>query len=59
MLFQEVHYWIPFSKTPFPLRPFIGGIILALVLFYGYYKKFMGLGVPAIVDKVLRHQRQC
>jgi H+/Cl- antiporter ClcA len=54
MLFsRSTHYWsFLFSKTiafP-PLRPFIGGIILALVFYFMGTTKFMGLGVPAIVD---------
>jgi H+/Cl- antiporter ClcA len=54
MLFsRSTHFWSSlFSKTisyP-PLRPFVGGIIFALVIFYFGATKFMGLGVPYIVE---------
>lgn len=54
MLFsRSTHFWgFLFSKTisyP-PLRPFIGGIILALIFYYFNAAKFMGLGVPSIVE---------
>jgi len=53
MLFsRSTHYWGKlFSQTisyP-PVRPYVGGIILALVMFYFGATKFMGLGVPTIV----------
>jgi H+/Cl- antiporter ClcA len=50
---RSTHFWgALFSKTisfP-PLRPFIGGIILAVVLFCMGTTKYIGLGVPMIVD---------
>lgn len=54
MLFsRSTHFWSSlFSKTisyP-PLRPFVGGIIFAVVIFYFGATKFMGLGVPYIVE---------
>jgi H+/Cl- antiporter ClcA len=54
MLFsRSTHYWsILFSKTisyP-PARPLIGGIILAIAMYLIGTTKFMGLGVPVIVD---------
>jgi H+/Cl- antiporter ClcA len=54
MLFsRSTHLWSHlFSKTiafP-PLRPFVGGIILAVALFFIGTTKFAGLGIPAIVD---------
>lgn len=54
MLFsRSTHFWSSlFSKIisyP-PLRPFIGGIILALIFYYFNAAKFMGLGVPSIVE---------
>jgi H+/Cl- antiporter ClcA len=50
---RSTHFWGSFFskniKFP-PLRPFIGGIILAIV-FAGFgFTKFSGLGVPVIVD---------
>ena len=50
---RSTHFWGSFfSKTikfP-PLRPFVGGIILAIA-FAGFgFTKFSGLGVPVIVD---------
>lgn len=54
MLFsRSTHFWGHlFSKAisfP-PLRPFIGGIILALVIYFIGTTKYIGLGIPAIVD---------
>lgn len=50
---RSTHFWSSlFSKTikyP-PLRPFIGGIILSIVLLAFGLTKFSGLGVPTIVD---------
>lgn len=33
-----------------PLRPFIGGLILAVIIFSFDVTKYIGLGIPAIVD---------
>jgi H+/Cl- antiporter ClcA len=54
MLFsRSTHLWADlFSKTikyP-PLRPFIGGCILALVVYFIGTTKYIGLGIPTIVD---------
>lgn len=54
MLFsRSTHFWGKlFSKTiqyP-PLRPFIGGLILSILITLFEVKKFIGLGVPIIVD---------
>ncbi|MBA0885417.1 voltage-gated chloride channel family protein [Flavobacterium undicola] len=54
MLFsRNAHFWSAvFSKIisyP-PLRPYIGGIILALIFYYFGATKFMGLGIPTIVE---------
>ncbi|TRX03328.1 voltage-gated chloride channel family protein [Flavobacterium gawalongense] len=54
MLFsRSTHFWgALFSKTiafP-PLRPFIGGIILAVTIYFIGTTKYIGLGVPMIVD---------
>ncbi|MCC9073749.1 voltage-gated chloride channel family protein [Flavobacterium sp. F-65] len=50
---RTTHFWSSiFSKTikyP-PLRPFVGGIILAVAIAGFGFTKFSGLGVPAIVD---------
>lgn len=53
MLFSRTtHFWGRlFSKNikhP-PLRPFIGGIVLALAFYFFNVHKFVGLGVPVIV----------
>ena len=54
MLFSRTtHFWGRlFSKTiPYPpLRPFVGGIILALAIFSIGTSKYIGLGIPMIVD---------
>ncbi|MEL1240516.1 voltage-gated chloride channel family protein [Flavobacterium flavipallidum] len=54
MLFsRSTHFWSRlFSKTisyP-PMRPYVGGIIFAVVVYYFNVTKFVGLGVPAIVE---------
>jgi H+/Cl- antiporter ClcA len=54
MLFsRSTHFWSRlFSKTisyP-PLRPYTGGIIFAVVVYYFGATKFIGLGVPSIVE---------
>lgn len=55
---RSTHYWGKlFSKTikyP-PLRPFIGGIILALTIYFIGTTKYIGLGVPMIVDAFTIH----
>lgn len=54
MLFsRSTHFWQTlFLKTvPFPpLRPFIGGIILAIIIYFIGTTKYTGLGIPVIVD---------
>jgi H+/Cl- antiporter ClcA len=54
MLFSRTtHFWGNlFSKTikyP-PLRPFIGGIVLSITIYFIGTTKYIGLGVPIIVD---------
>jgi H+/Cl- antiporter ClcA len=50
---RSTHFWGKlFSKNikfP-PLRPFIGGIILAVSIYFIGTTKYIGLGVPVIVD---------
>ena len=50
---RSTHFWGKlFSKNikyP-PLRPFIGGIILAVTFYFMNYPKYIGLGVPEIVS---------
>lgn len=54
MLFSRTtHFWGSlFSKTiPYPpLRPFVGGLILAVAIFAIGTTKYIGLGIPTIVD---------
>jgi H+/Cl- antiporter ClcA len=54
MLFSRTtHFWGSlFSKTiPYPpFRPFVGGLILAVAIFTIGTTKYIGLGVPTIVD---------
>lgn len=54
MLFsRSTHFWQNlFSKTiPFPpLHPFISGIILAVIIYFIGTTKYIGLGIPMIVD---------
>lgn len=58
MLFsRSTHFWGSlFSKTiayP-PLRPFIGGLIFAIAMYFISTTKYMGLGVPIIVESFSR-----
>jgi len=54
MLFSiTTHFWGRlFSKTIqyAPLRPFVGGIILAVAVYFIGTTKYIGLGIPTIVD---------
>ncbi len=54
MLFSRTtHFWGRlFSKmiSYAPLRPFVGGIILAVAVFFIGTTKYIGLGIPTIVD---------
>ena len=54
MLFSRTtHFWGRlFSKmiSYAPLRPFVGGIILAVVIYCIGTTKYIGLGIPTIVD---------
>ena len=54
MLFsRSVHFWTKLSKNKIkyaPLRPFIGGAIIALAVWILRTTKYIGLGVPTIVD---------
>jgi H+/Cl- antiporter ClcA len=49
---RSTHFWGSlFSKIKYPpLRPFIGGIILAIAIAGFGFTKFSGLGVPEIVN---------
>lgn len=54
MLFsRSTHFWAGFFKRTIkypPLRPFVGGIVIALAVFCLGTTKYIGLGVPVIVD---------
>jgi H+/Cl- antiporter ClcA len=53
MLFsRSTHYWaVLFSKIKYPpLRPFVGGAIFAIVIYFIGNTKYLGLGVPMIVE---------
>ncbi|OYX84177.1 MAG: chloride channel protein [Flavobacteriales bacterium 32-34-25] len=54
MLFsRSTHFWTSLFKKIIsypPLRPYVGGIIFALVVYPLGATKFMGLGVPSIVE---------
>lgn len=54
MLFsRSTHFWSKlFSRYILypPLRPFIGGVILSIIIFSFEVTKYIGLGIPAIVD---------
>jgi H+/Cl- antiporter ClcA len=54
MLFSKsTHFWGTLFKKRIkyaPLRPLIGGVILAVVVYLTGTTKYIGLGVPTIVD---------
>jgi H+/Cl- antiporter ClcA len=54
MLFsRSTHLWASlFSKIiPYPpLRPFVGGVLFATVMYFIGTTKYLGLGVPVIID---------
>jgi H+/Cl- antiporter ClcA len=53
MLFsRSTHYWgVLFSKIKYPpLRPFLGGILFAVAIYLIGSTKYLGLGVPIIVE---------
>jgi len=54
MLFSKSsHFWSTLFKNKVkypPLRPVIGGVILAIVIYFSGTTKYIGLGVPTIVD---------
>jgi H+/Cl- antiporter ClcA len=53
MLFsRSTHYWaVLFSKIKYPpLRPFVGGVLFAVAIYFIGNTKYLGLGVPIIVE---------
>jgi H+/Cl- antiporter ClcA len=53
MLFsRSTHYWgTLFSKIKYPpLRPFVGGILFAIAIYFIGSTKYLGLGVPIIEE---------
>jgi H+/Cl- antiporter ClcA len=54
MLFsRSTHFWVKLfsKKVPYPpMRPFLGGIILAIAFYLIGTTTYIGLGVPVIVD---------
>lgn len=53
MLFsRSTHFWgTLFAKIQYPpLRPFVGGIVFAVAIYFIGTTKYLGLGVPIIVD---------
>lgn len=54
MLFsRSTHFWTKLFSTTIkyaPLRPLVGGAILAIIIYFFNVHKFIGLGVPYIVE---------
>ena len=53
MLFsRSTHYWgILFSSIKYPpLRPFVGGLLFAIAIYFIGTTKYLGLGVPIILE---------
>lgn len=53
-LFENLFHKIKYA----PLRPFFGGIIIALFIVITNNTKFIGLGIPSIQDAFLHHAGQ-
>lgn len=50
---KSTHFWTGLFKKTIkypPLRPVIGGVVLAIVIYISGTTKYIGLGVPTIVD---------
>jgi H+/Cl- antiporter ClcA len=50
---RNAHFWSTFfSKTIHyaPFRPLVGGLVLAVVIYFLNTQKYIGLGIPAIVN---------
>jgi H+/Cl- antiporter ClcA len=57
LLFTKINFaWAAiFKKIKYePLRPFIGGIVIVVVVYFLGTTKFIGLGIPAIQDAFIR-----
>lgn len=56
---RSTHFWSSlfsrFIKYP-PLRPFIGGIVIALAVYFIGTTKYIGLGIPTIIDSFQNQQ---
>jgi H+/Cl- antiporter ClcA len=54
LLFSKAtHFWTHFFQLRIsypPLRPFLGGIVIAIVVFASGTTKYIGLGIPTIID---------
>lgn len=53
MFSTSVHYFTQKAKELIsypPLRPFLGGLIFALVIYFTGATKYLGLGIPTILD---------
>ncbi len=54
MLFSKsIHFWSSLFKKSIkypPLRPVIGGIVIAVAVYFMGTTKYIGLGIPTIVD---------
>lgn len=59
MLFSKsAHFWSNLFKKHIaypPLRPFIGGVIIALLVYFMGTTKYIGLGAPTIVESFSNH----
>ncbi|HEA31126.1 H+/Cl-antiporter ClcA [Gillisia sp. Hel1_33_143] len=59
MLFSKsTHFWSDLFKKYInypPLRPVIGGVILAIAIYFMGTTKYIGLGIPTIVDSFNIH----
>jgi len=55
---KSTHFWSNLSKKIFsypPIRPLVGGLILALVIFLTGSTRYLGLGLPVISESFTQH----
>ncbi len=55
----STHFWSNLFKTTItypPLRPVVGGVCIAAAVFIFGTTKYIGLGIPTIVDAFINHQ---
>jgi H+/Cl- antiporter ClcA len=58
---KSTHFWSHLFKSKInypPLRPLIGGVFIALAVYFTGTTKYIGLGIPTIIDAFHNHQNE-